>query len=261
MISGAREFAVELSRRAGDLIRYNFDKGPQRTWKSDNSPLTVTDLAVNDLVISSVAAAYPHCSVVGEERSLALNTDSEWAWVCDPIDGTLSFAHGYPQFTFSLGLTRFGKSVLGIIYDPIMDRMFIGEQGKGSVMNGRPISVSNSKSLKTTVVDLEIVTEELLRDGPLRQGLKDHGALVVSLYSGAYAGSLVAMGQFASVIYGHRSQWDACALDVIIREAGGHVTDFDGAPLSYTGPLNGFVASNGAAHGIILGIVGPNRKR
>lgn len=146
--------------------------------------------------------------------------------------------------------------MLGVIYDPIADRMFLGEEGKGCTLNGEPVFVKATKGLQRAVVDLEVVNGELVHDAPIRQGLRKAGALVVSLCSGSFAASLIASGQFTGLIYGHRSRWDACALDVIVREAGGQVTDFLGQPLSYGSDLDGFVASSGGQdHGVLLKLV------
>src|ERR1700733_11062705 len=96
-----RDFAVSLATEAATQLASDFHRNGPTSWKADGTPVTSTDLAVNDLVIDAVRQSYPSHSVLGEEKS-ALNGDSaEWTWVCDPLDGTIPFGHSIPTFAFS----------------------------------------------------------------------------------------------------------------------------------------------------------------
>lgn len=252
MIDEARSFALGLAKEAGDIIRQNFALGTEKSWKADNSPLTTTDLAVNDLVLRSIKERFPEHAVIGEEDSMGDTVGSEWIWVCDPIDGTVPFSHGYPTFAFSIGLCHFGESVLGVIYDPMLDRLMVGQKGEGTTLNDVPVSVSNVDDLQAVVIDLECPDTFLFEGSQTRVALKQDGALVVSLFSVVYGGMLVGCGELAAAVYAHDAPWDGCAVDIVVREAGGVVTDLHGGPLRFNGAINGFVASNGGVHQAVL---------
>ncbi len=240
------EFAKDLAKKAGAIMRENFSTasvGMKREWKDDNTPLTVTDTAINQLVIEAVSAAYPTHSVIGEEASNL--KDSEYAWVCDPVDGTIPFSHGFPTFAFSLALTKNGESILGVIYDPIMDRLLWAEKGKGAYMNGTKISVSSERALSEKSF-VELNTDK--RMDSLHAYLRQKGCYAPCLYTCVYSAMLVATGEFAAAIYPYDKPWDAAAVKVVIEEAGGKVTDLEGNDQRYDGKVKGFVASNGHVH-------------
>lgn len=245
-MDGALRFAENLAREAGKIMRENFSAssfGMKREWKSDNTPLTVTDTAINKLVLDAIEKNYPTHSFVGEEGSNI--KESEYTWVCDPVDGTIPFSHGFPTFAFSLALTKNGESTVGVIYDPIMDRMITAEYGKGAYLNGEKISVSSEKAI-TKQSFVEINTDN--RMTPLRAYLHEKEAYVPCLYSCVYASMLVATGEFAASIYPFDKPWDAAAVKIVVEEAGGKVTDLDGNEQRYDGKVKGFVASNGSVH-------------
>ena len=136
MDAAAEKFAIGLARRAGDLMRANFSLGTKKSWKEDHSPLTVTDTAINEMVIEAVRDAYPGHAVIGEEESYGDGRLADWTWVCDPIDGTIPFSHGYSTFAFSLGLAHRGESVLGVVYDAMFDRLVVARKGQGATSRG-----------------------------------------------------------------------------------------------------------------------------
>ena len=107
------EFAKQLAQKAGEIMKNNFSHGMKKELKRDKSPVTTTDIAINKLVISEVKKYFPDHDVKGEEES-SFENNSEYVWVCDPVDGTYPFSHGLPVFTFSLALVKNGKPVLGV---------------------------------------------------------------------------------------------------------------------------------------------------
>jgi len=114
-----KDFAVSLAFQAGKIMKQNFVTGMQKEWKEDHTPLTKTDLAINELVLDAVRLNYREHGVLAEEESNFNGED--FVWVCDPIDGTFPFSHGYPTFTFSLALVKNGKPILGLLFDPRSD--------------------------------------------------------------------------------------------------------------------------------------------
>jgi myo-inositol-1(or 4)-monophosphatase len=249
--------AVALAHEAGEIARNNFTLGMQREWKEDGSPVTLTDLAINQRVLDVIAQHFPDHGVLGEEIS-AYDDSHEWLWIVDPVDGTLPFSHGIPVSAFSLGLTYKGEALLGILYDYHSDRLVTAARGEGAFMNGRPVHVSSKATLKGTVANLEAIwnrvfsTPDLSHLPPL---LENDGAKLMKLSSTVYAGMLVALGEFSVLVTRGDRPWDVVAIDIIIREAGGTVTDLYGNPLRYDQPLHGTVATNGLVHPRMLELI------
>ncbi|OGG60902.1 hypothetical protein A3C86_02775 [Candidatus Kaiserbacteria bacterium RIFCSPHIGHO2_02_FULL_49_16] len=246
------DFAAGLAREAGEIMRQNFALGMKKEWKEDDSPITVTDIRINSLVLEAIQKKYPAHSFVGEEGSRII--ESEYAWVCDPVDGTVPFSHGYPTFVFSLALTKNGESILGVIYDPIMDRLLHAEKGKGAFLNDGRIAVSK---------DVEFSKRMLIETGgysklpTLPKVLAAGGCRVFTLYSAVYAGMLVASGELAASIYKSGEPWDGAAVKIVVEEAGGKVTDLEGKEQRYDRATNGFIASNGAIHQKLVDLIRP----
>lgn len=247
MPENALEFAKNLARQAGAIMSQNFTIGMKKEWKNDDTPLTETDVKINQLVLDAIQEEYPAHSVLSEEGSRL--TESEYTWVCDPVDGTVPFSHGYPTFAFSLALTKNGKSILGVIYDPILDRLLHAVAGKGAFLNGEKISVSSVKELsKTSLVECN-AEERML---PFRKALTEIGCYIPSVYSCVYAGLLVAVGELAGSVYPYDKAWDGAAVKIIVEEAGGKVTDLQGNEQDYNKTINGFVAGNPSIHATLI---------
>src|SRR3989344_2247668 len=201
------DFAVGLAREAGEIMRQNFALGMKKEWKEDNSPITAIDIKINTLVLDAIQKKYPTHSFVGEEGSRIV--ESEYTWVCDPIDGTIPFSHGYPTFAFSLALVRNGEPILGVIYDPIMDRLLWAEKSTGAFLTGEKISVSSEKDFSGKYF---VESNNLPKTAALREMLAERGAWIPTLYSCVYAGILVATGEFTASVYPYDKPWDAAAV-------------------------------------------------
>ena len=246
------KFATGLARQAGKIMRQNFSLGMKKEWKEDSTPITVTDTEINALVLNAIQKKYPMHSFVGEEGSRLI--ESEYTWVCDPVDGTMPFSHGWPTFVFSLALTKNGESMLGVIYDPMMDRLLHAEKGKGAFLNGKKISVAKDPSLSRTSF---ISISSDIRLSSLRETLRAEGCHVPTLYSCVYTSMLVATGEFLAEIYAYNKPWDAASVKIIVEEAGGKVTDLKGEEQRYDKEINGFIASNGLVHQKLVDLIWP----
>ncbi len=250
-----RDFAISLAKQAGDIIRKNFTLGMKKSWKQDDTPLTATDTAINDLVVRSVTKQYPRYGLITEESG-TVNDSTEYVWVCDPLDGTIPFSHGIPTCAFSLALVHDGKPVLGVIYDPFMDRLFVGEHPKETTLNGKRTRVSEAKELRKSLVCMSFWNRAIDYDyRGLAYSLNQTGAAVIGLGSIVYSGALVASGQLIATIWPGQTVWDIAALKIIVEEAGGKVTDLHGNEQRYDQPINGAIASNGHMHDQLLDII------
>ncbi|MEK9196221.1 MAG: inositol monophosphatase [Patescibacteria group bacterium] len=247
-------FAKDLALKSGAIIKQNFKAGMVKDWKSDNTPVTETDLAINKMVIEEITKEYPDHGVWGEEESK--ESDSKYVWVVDPIDGTVPFSHGLPISTFSLALTEDGESIVGVVYDPYQDRLFYASKGGGTFMNDDPISVSGKDTLENALIDLEGgLKEKVLEMQDVESELVDIGAHVTSIWSVILPSALVASGEYTATIFNNPKPEDGAAISLIVTEAGGKVTDLDGQEQKYNQPTKGFVASNGLVHQEILDII------
>lgn len=250
--------AVSLARQAGEIARANFTLGMAREWKEDSTPVTATDLAINHLVIEEIARHYPDHGVLGEEVS-SVTPDHEWVWVCDPIDGTVPFSHGIPVTAFSLGLTYQGESKLGVVYDFLGERFLTAAQGGGAFLNGEPMRVSPQATLARGVMDLEALWSRSLPSPfdltRLPGVMESENVRILKLGSTVYAGMLVGIGELIGLISRGDKPWDLAALDIIVREAGGRVTDLRGNPLRCDRPILGAVVSNGLIHDRLLELI------
>jgi myo-inositol-1(or 4)-monophosphatase len=252
MTNEYRKFAIEIAEQAGEIIRTNFVLGMKKEWKSDNTPLTETDLAINRLLVDSIKNTFPAHGILTEEGE-DLSGNREYVWVGDPIDGTTGFSHGYPTFAFSLALTKNGESILGVICDPVLNRIAVAEKGKGAFLNGQPITVSTAQSLKKALINVDTDTDiTLIR---LRERVIKEQAYAPNFYTAIYPSLLVAAGEFVATIYGYNKPWDGAAVKIIVEEAGGKVTDIYGNEQRYDQKLNGFVASNGILHERIIKLI------
>jgi myo-inositol-1(or 4)-monophosphatase len=244
-----KDFVLDLAMKAGAIMRANFSLGMKKDWKEDDTPLTVTDTTINRMVIEEIKKKFPDHALLGEEESNL--KDSEFVWVCDPVDGTVPFSHGYPTFMFSLALVQKGETILGVLYDPILNRMFYAEKGKGTSLNDKVIHVSDG-GLKSALINLD--TDVRLAN--LRNKLIDRDGFTTTFYSATYGASLVACGEFVAEVYEYDKPWDAAAVKIIVEEAGGKVTDIAGQEQRYDKPINGFVATNGHVHDELIELIG-----
>lgn len=241
-------FAEETARKAGQLMReyfWAYDKGT--TLKRDKSPVTVADMKINKLVIDCVAETFPACGVLGEEVS-ARTASQHDLWVCDPIDGTAGFIVGVPTAMFSLAFVRDGVPLVGVAYDPFMDRMFTAVKGGGVNCNSAPLTVSKTASLKGAIIAASGSFRDVHTLIPLYDSLEEQGARVTFVPGAVFRGCLLADSRIDGCAFAGGGAHDIAACKVIIEEAGGRVTDIAGKEQRYDRPINGAILSNGLIH-------------
>lgn len=248
------QFAQDLARKAGDIMRQHLQIGIACISKDDGSPVTVADTEIDNLVVEAVRSAYPEHAVLSEEgdTSPAL---AEYVWVCDPLDGTQPYTFGTPVSMFSLALVKDGVPILGVMYDPYEDRMYYAIKGQGAYLNGEKITVNDQVSLASNHIALPGSAEELLDSGGLLHEAIKRQIKTFTFVCVTAEAALVATGQIVANVYGHNSPWDIAAIKVIVEEASGKVTSLTGDEQRYDQSIKGAIVSNGLVHDELVAMV------
>jgi len=247
-----QKFAIDLAHQAEEIMRDHFSLGISFDWKEDNTPITIADRKINQMVLDKIREKYPTHSIIAEEGSFMVKESSD-VWVCDPIDGTTPFSHGYPLFTFAIAFVKDGEVLMGVIYDPSNNRLASAIKGKGAFLNDKKISVSSeTKISKKSIIDVNADFELL----SFRENLvKNTDCYATVFYSAAFASLLVATGNFLAEVFEYNNPWDGAASKIIVEEAGGKVTDLQGKEQRYDRKINGYVASNKFVHQELLDLI------
>lgn len=243
-------FAVEAATRAGRLTLGYFQNHVAVDIKGDETPVTVADREAEKLLRKLIAEAFPGDEILGEEEGG--DTEAPNRWVLDPIDGTKSFVAGVPLYGTLVSYEVDRVPVLGVAYLPALNDLVFAERGSGCFWNGRPCRVSSRPSVKGGVV---------CSSG--HSGMLEHGraeginrlsqvTMATRTWGDAFGYALVATGRVEAMIDPAVSRWDLSAFDVIIPEAGGRFTDFDGNPVLKGDSGLAAVATNGLVHQEVL---------
>lgn len=250
-------FAKDLARQAGEIMKKYYRGDQHVEIKDDNTPVTIADRAVNELVIEKIKSVFPDDGVLGEEASW--KTDSERLWVCDPIDGTIGYTMHIPTSVFSLALVIGGKPVLAVVYNPQTDDLYHAATGGGAFRNDLPIKVSSKSWGENVHIIRSSNGKDVFNSPELIQSLNEQGVYVNAMLGLVYQGCLMAEGAIEGRIFLYSGAHDIAAVKLIIEEAGGKVTDLDGNEQRYDQPINGAVMSNGLIHDKLLEIYANSR--
>ena len=226
MVKASIKASKSLIRDFGEIEKL------QVSIKGPGDFVTASDKKVEKIIISELEKARPNYSILSEEIGEIKNSDQEFRWVIDPIDGTLNFLHGIPHFAISIGLEQNGKIICGTIFDPIKNEMFAAEKGKGSYLNNQRIRVSARSKLKDSVVftggpKFSSKNKEKI----LGEYIKVSSKVVIpirKLGSASLDMAYVAAGRCEGFWQRNLNYWDIAAGIIIIKEAGGIITDFKG---------------------------------
>ena len=224
--------AIRAARLAGDIMIQALNRldSVQVHEKSHNDFVTEIDLKAETMIIETLQAAFPHDSFLSEEQGAIPGDDPDNIWIIDPIDGTLNFIHGFPYFSISIAKKVKGRVEQGLIYNPIAQDIFTATRGEGATMNDRRIRVSKRTSLKGCLIAANMprpATDPVLYQNLSEKILPQIGALRRT-GSSALDLAYVAAGYFDAFICDHFCEWDVAAGMLLVREAGGVVTDLKG---------------------------------
>lgn len=241
----------EIAKEAGALLMDFYRKRVKIEYKGDADLVTVADRASEKLILERIRAHWPDHDVVGEEGA-RIESGADYRWYIDPLDGTTNFAHGFPVFCVSLGLTYRGRRHAGVLYDPTRDELFTAESGGGAFLNGQKIEVSKTPRLAEALVATGFPSHKRHKNPNIHfyhvVTLRSHG--VRRAGSAALDLACVACGRFDGFWEFNLNAWDTCAGILIVEEAGGKVTGMQGEQVEVTD--RNVVASNGLIHDEIL---------
>jgi myo-inositol-1(or 4)-monophosphatase len=247
MVAAARKAARSLSRDFREVERL------QVSVKGPGNFVSAADHRAEAILREELAKARPGYGFLGEEGGLFAGSDKTHTWIVDPLDGTTNFLHGIPQFCISIGLERQGTMIAGVIYNPIVDELFTAERGKGAFLNDQRLRVAARRDLTEAVFacglphrgrgDLALFRSEFEAIQDKVAGLRRFGAAALDL-------AWVAAGRVDAYWERDISPWDIAAGLLLVREAGGFVTDVDGEDtMMQTGSI---VAGNETMHHELL---------
>lgn len=248
-----KEVAIRAARTAGAILRERLGKIKNIDYKSAFNIVTDVDKESERQIIAIIKQHFPNDRILAEETG-AHEASSTRRWLIDPLDGTTNYAHSYPFFCVSIGFEDAGEPLLGVVYNPISDELFWAQKGKGAYVNDHAIHVSKSATLATSLCVTGFPAdsaatklnnlEQFARVTDLTHGVRRDGSAALDL-------SFVACGRVDGFWELKLAPWDLAAGTVIVREAGGAVTNLTGGTFDIsTGHV---LATNGLIHDELIG--------
>ncbi|MEK4249303.1 inositol monophosphatase family protein [Paenibacillus sp. FSL W7-1287] len=266
-VVGSKSFtavAINSAAKAGEWVKTKLGTALKLNQKVSASDLvTEIDKGSERLIRNLISTHFPQHAFLGEEgvepgaeassKAIASAKDAEYLWIVDPIDGTTNYIHGFPYYCISIALAHKGEVIVGVIYDPSSDELFVAEKGKGAYVHGKRLAVSQEQTLQESLIAsgfppdqsyaLPLNLHAIAELAPQVRNIRAAGSAALHL---AY----VAAGRLTGFFEYNLNSWDLAAGSLIIQEAGGTVTDRHGQP--YHLEARDVVASNGHIHQPLL---------
>ena len=251
--TACKHTAIDAAIVAGGILQDYAQRGFRIEYKDAVNLVTDADKRSEESIIATLNQKFPDHQILAEEGGLTTTSSSPFKWVIDPLDGTTNFSHRFPAYCVSIGLEYQGRCILGVIFDPTREELFVAESGGGAFLNNQPIHVSEVKLLNSALLvtgfaydirenannNLEMFTRMSLR----AQGVRRTGTAALDL-------CYVASGRFDGFWEMKLNPWDTAAGLVIVQEAGGQITDYEGQ--AYSIYKKEIAASNGHIHRAML---------
>ncbi len=241
--------AIEAAKKAEEVIMHYYSDSIRVTLKPDQSPVTVADVESEKVIIETIRAALPDHGFLGEESGNE-NVDSEYVWIIDPIDGTKNYTRQVPIFGTQIALAHRGELILGVSNAPALHELMYAEKGSGAFLGDKQVYVSKTENL----------SDAWASSGGLKYYLgigKEEGVgkLIRQTYRQRIFGdfwqhTLIAQGKFDIACEAYVKIWDVAAVTVIVREAGGMVTDLNGKEIDFN--TTSFISTNGLLHNAVV---------
>jgi len=249
------KIAYRAARDAGELLRARFGKIIRIDYKGEINLVTEADLESERIIVTLLEEHFPHHTIIAEEGG-GKRGEAPYQWFIDPLDGTTNYAHGLPIFSISIALAAQDELLMGIVYDPLRDELFFARKGKGAFLNGTPISVSHiasmDKSLLATGFPYD-ARESKDNNVNFFSSFVRHAQAIRRCGSAALDLAYVAAGRFDGFWEIKLKPWDVAAGALMVREAGGVISNFSGNTL-LTDPRE-ILASNSKIHSAMVEII------
>lgn len=263
-----KDFIKDTLQKASKIASESFGMVDSTTKAEDNNQvLTKTDLEIGSFIISRIKSEFPDYNIIDEEAGV-IDSNSEFTWVVDPIDGTSNFANAVPTYGTMMGLLKNDKSIAGGIALPYFDEVYTAEKGSGAFCNNRSIYVSKEENLLKSLVAYQIDGHQ---EEPrlTRDETKLLTEIILSIRNlrtsnSAFDLAMVASGKYGGVLNKTSKIWDNVAQQIIIEESGGIYTDYYGKPVDYSNPLTKskdnftYLAGSKVIHEQLLSIIKNN---
>ena len=246
-----KNFTIQLARKAGSEINKRFNKDRIIKVKKKSQILTQADLIADKIIVAALKKKFPKYGILSEESGKK-KMKSDYLWVIDPLDGTTNYAIGSPLFGVGISLFFKNQPILAVAYMPAMNELYFAEKSKGAYLNNKKIRVSNTKTVNTSLLTYchGSAPKDIKRGMKVYQKIKLTGLDCRQLGSAAVEFAFVAAGRTESIMLPGAHVWDVGPGTLIVREAGGRVTDFQGKDWNLKS--KDVVASNGKIHNQLL---------
>ncbi|CAM3628063.1 inositol monophosphatase family protein [Marinicrinis lubricantis] len=259
--------AINTAAKAGEWIKSKLGSYGQLSLKTSAQDLvTEVDKGSEKMIRNLISTHFPHHTFLGEEsvgqteeekqEAIARASEAEYVWVVDPVDGTTNFVHGFPFFSVSIALAHKGEIIVGVVYDPSRDELFVAEKGKGAYVHGNKMKVSRESELAQCLIASGFPVDQQKTLPPNMRGLQALAPQVRNIRTSGSAAlhmAYVAAGRLSGFYELGLNAWDTAAGAILIQEAGGKVTDTLGNP--YRLSTRHTLASNGIVHSSLLEVI------
>ncbi len=253
---------IDIAVEAGQFLKQSVGtvRTVERKLGQDSNLVTEVDKRSEAMIRERVRLKYPGHAILGEESGGSIE-GAETVWIIDPLDGTTNFTHGLPIFCVSIGVQHRGELIAGVVYDPNLDELFSAERGSGAFLNGRRLQVSQTAELRESLLVTGFPYN--IRENPFH-AVEHFGAFLMEAQAVRRLGSAaldlcyVAAGRFDGFWEVALNSWDMAAGMLLVREAGGTVTDFRGNEMQVTGV--DLLATNGRIHEAMKEVLKKNLK-
>lgn len=249
------EAAVSAAKAAGRIQKEYLTRQHEIKMKGVANLVTEVDLMCEQAIIEYLSGLFPDNSFLAEESG-ETRPGSDLLWIIDPLDGTTNYAHSFPRFCVSIGLTVRGEAVAGVVFNPMANELFTGAKGEGAFLNGEPLRVSSTRKVEDALIctgfsydrgkrlgrDLGIYVKVL----PKAQSLRRTGCAALDICD-------VAAGRFDAFWEQNLNPWDVAAGSLILAEAGGRWSGLNGQPVDLY--AYEFVGSNGLIHNELCALI------
>jgi len=222
--------AIEAAKIGANVLMRHFNSKLAVGFKGRIDPVTIADKSSQEAIKKYINKIFSAHTIIGEEDKTKIDR-TEYCWIIDPLDGTVNFIHGIPFFCVSIALTKDSKPISGVVYAPCLKEMFVAQKGAGAFLNGNKIHVSNTAELLRALVVTGFSYDVHSHSGQEIKRLKnviEKAQGIRRLGSAALDQSYVAAGRFEAFWEKGLKCWDVAAGSLIVTEAGGKVTEFDG---------------------------------